>query len=269
VATYSRLMTGDVFWKWRSDLQAWAIPERILAQAPESPWIHPVENFTPRGDLHVDVPSRLRALEALPPGGSVLDIGCGGGRAAFGLVPPAASVVGVDQQQGMLDVFAGEAAARGTSCTTVLGNWPEAAASAPACDVVVCHHVLYNVQDLRPFVEAMTAHALRRVVAEIPLCHPLSSLSGAWQHFWGLERPLGPTADDALACVRSLGIDARMETFADPPQPPRAITDADVHHTRVRLCLTEDRDGEVREWLEANPRPRRELAALWWDVTSQ
>ncbi len=261
-------MTADVFARWRGDLQTWAIPDGILAQAPVSPWIHPVENFTPKGDLRVGTPSRMRALEALPNGGSVLDVGCGGGRAAFGLVPPAASVIGVDQQQGMLDVFAGEAVARGASCATVLGNWPETADSVPACDVVVCHHVLYNVQDLRPFLAALSSHARHRVVAEIPLRHPLSSLSGAWQHFWGLERPLGPTADDALACVRSLGIDARMETFADPPLPPREITYADVHHTRVRLCLTEDRDGEVREWLEANPRPRRELAAVWWDVTA-
>lgn len=259
-------MTGDVFGKWRNDLQAWAIPEQVLAQAPESPWIHPVENFTPKGDLHVDVPSRLRALEALPDGGSVLDIGCGGGRAAFGLVPPAGSVSGVDHQQGMLDVFSHEAAARGVVCSVHLGDWPAVAGTVPVCDVVTCHHVLYNVQDLRPFLEALTAHARRRVVTEIPLLHPLSSLSGAWRHFWGLERPLGPTADDALACARSLGIDARMETFADPPPPARAVTDDDVRHTRVRLCLTADRDDDVRTWLEANPRPARELAALWWDV---
>lgn len=265
--TYSREMTGDVFGKWRIGLQAWAIPEQILAQAPESPWIHPVENFTPKGDLHVDVPSRLRALEALPDGGSVLDIGCGGGRAAFGLVPPAGSVAGVDQQQGMLDVFSREAAARGVACSVHPGDWPAVAGTVPVCDVVTCHHVLYNVQDLRPFLEALTAHARRRVVTEIPLRHPLSSLSGAWRHFWGLVRPLGPTADDALACVRSLGIDARMETFADPPPPARAITDDDVRHTRVRLCLTADRDDDVRTWLEANPRPARDLAALWWDVT--
>ncbi|MFM8600911.1 MAG: class I SAM-dependent methyltransferase [Actinomycetota bacterium] len=259
-------MTGDVCGKWRNDLQAWAIPEQVLAQAPESPWIHPVENFTPKGDLHVDVPSRLRALEALPDGGSVLDIGCGGGRAAFGLVPPAGSVSGVDHQQGMLDVFSHEAAARGVVCSVHLGDWPAVAGTVPVCDVVTCHHVLYNVQDLRPFLEALTAHARRRVVTEIPLLHPLSSLSGAWRHFWGLERPLGPTADDALACARSLGIDARMETFADPPPPARAVTDDDVRHTRVRLCLTADRDDDVRTWLEANPRPARELAALWWDV---
>lgn len=161
-------MSADPFAKWREDLKSWAIPQHILDAAPESPWIHPVENFTPRGDLRVDVPSRLRAVEALPEGGSVLDIGCGGGRAAFGLVPPAASVVGVDQQQAMLDVFAREAAARGVQCTTVLGDWPAVSAPTPACDVVVCHHVFYNVQDLAPFVTELSAHAHRRVVVELP-----------------------------------------------------------------------------------------------------
>ena len=27
--------------KWKSDLQAWAIPKEIIDQAPENPWIHP------------------------------------------------------------------------------------------------------------------------------------------------------------------------------------------------------------------------------------
>ena len=259
-------MSIDPFAKWREDLKSWAIPQHILDAAPESPWIHPVENFTPRGDLRVDVPSRLRAVEALPEGGSVLDVGCGGGRAAFGLVPPAASVVGVDQQQAMLDVFAREAAARGVQCTTVLGDWPAVSAPTPACDVVVCHHVFYNVQDLAPFVTELSAHARRRVVVELPRRHPLSSLSGAWDHFWGLVRPGNPTAEDALECVRALGVDAHLETFSEPPPAAREVTDADVRHTRVRLCLPSDRDDDVRTWLEANPRPGRQLATIWWDV---
>ena len=64
----------------------------------------------------------------------------------------------------MLDVFALEAAARGVQCTTVLGDWPAVSAPTPACDVVVCHHVFYNVQDLAPFVTELSAHARRRVV---------------------------------------------------------------------------------------------------------
>ena len=27
--------------KWKSDLEAWAIPQEIIDQATESPWIHP------------------------------------------------------------------------------------------------------------------------------------------------------------------------------------------------------------------------------------
>lgn len=259
--------SSDPFDHWRTSLQQWAIPQHIIDGAPESPWIHPVENFVPRGDLHVEVPSRLRALEALDgQEPSVLDIGCGGGRAAFGLVPPAVHVVGVDHQQGMLDVFTAQAEDRGVRCTTVLGDWPEAAPRTPVCDVVVCHHVFYNVQNLRPFVEQLTSHAGRRVVVELPGHHPLSNMSPAWEHFWDLSRPVSPTADDALACVRSLGIDAHIEWFEDPPSVPREPTDDEVRHTRVRLCLTPDRDDDIRTFLRDNPRAPRRLATIWWDV---
>lgn len=260
-------MDNDVFARWKASLQEWAIPPHIVDAAPESPWIHPVESFTPKGDLHVDVPSRLRAVEVLSGNApSVLDIGCGGGRAAFGLVPPAVSVVGVDHQQGMLDVFAQQADSRGVQCTTVLGDWPDVAAGTPTCDVVVCHHVFYNVQELRPFVAALTDHARRRVVVELPTHHPLSSLSPAWHHFWGLERPVSPSAEDALACVRSMGADARIETFVTEGWGRPEVTDAEVRNTRIRLCLTADRDAEVREFLVQNPRTQRELATIWWDV---
>ena len=175
-------------------------------------------------------------------------------------------VVGVDHQQAMLDVFATEARARGVTSETVLGDWPEVQDVTPACDVVVCHHVFYNVQDLRPFVQALHSHAHRRVVVELPTLHPLSNLSAAWRHFWGLERPGSPSAEDALACVRSMGIDARMETFAVEGHTPEAVTDAEVVNTRIRLCLPAVRDPDVRAFLHENPRTRRDLATIWWDV---
>lgn len=250
---------------WQQSLPGWAIPARIIDQAPQSPWIHPVQSFRPDGDLHVDTPSRRRALEALPESGSVLDVGCGGGRAAFGLVPPATSVVGVDHQQGMLDVFSDEAARRGIACRTVLGDWPDVAPQAPRCDVVVCHHVFFNVADLRPFVEALHDHALRRVVVELPVHHPLSSLSPMWKHFWNLDRPTAPTAHDALAVVRSTGRDAQLEPF-DVRTGVREVTEDDVTFTRIRLCLPPERDDEIREWIENHPVTVRNLATIWWDA---
>lgn len=253
---------------WANALARWAIPQEIIDQAPQSPWIHPVESFRPTGDLFVESPSRLRALEALHGGApSVLDIGCGGGRAAFGLTPPATRVVGVDHQQVMLDVFTTEAQARGLDVETVLGNWPDVADITPTCDVVVCHHVFYNVANIEPFVHELSTHANMRVVVELPLRHPLSHLSDCWQHFWNLDRPTTPTAHDALEVVRSLGYDAVIEVIDSPP-PPHIVTDADVEHTRIRLCLPASRDGEIREFLLSHPRQGRTVATLWWNVSS-
>lgn len=263
-------MEHDVAAEWASALGRWGIPEHILDAAPQSPWIHPTESFRPTGDLFVDTPSRHRALEALARAGrapTVLDVGCGGGRAAFGLTPPAVAVVGVDHQADMLAVFADEAHSRGLEVRTLLGAWPTVAAQVPVCDVVVCHHVLYNVADLVPFVRALTAHAAHRVVVEIPERHPLSGLSTAWKRFWDLERPDTPTADDALAVIESTGVQATLESFTVADHKGE-VTDLDVEHTRIRLCLSADRDPEVREFLEQRPSTPRRLTTIWWDVTT-
>ena len=126
----------------------WGIPEAILRQAPQSPWVHPPESFKPISDLTLATPSWLRAKEALDAcqsGSQILDIGCGGGRGSLGLAPPAVRIIGVDQQQTMLDLFAKEATSRSIEFATIKGQWPEVAEQTPICDVVICHHVLFNV----------------------------------------------------------------------------------------------------------------------------
>ena len=258
-------MNSPIFEAWSKNLQEWAIPQHILDEAPQSPWIHPVSTFTPTGDLFVETPSRLRALEALPNGGSVLDIGCGGGRAAFGLTPPAQHVIGVDHQQGMLDVFTEQAHQRKVECSTVLGDWPDVSAQTPHADVVVCHHVLYNVQNIAPFIHALSQHANKRVVVEIPQHHPLSSLSGLWKEFWNLDRPTHPSSADAVDVIRACGYDPHFENFTQE-HGIRPVTDDDVRFTRIRLCLTPDRDNDIRQYLQRNPVTSRALTAIWWDV---
>src|SRR5207249_10460980 len=112
-------------------------------------------------------PSVRRAMEALPEGGSVLDIGSGSGAASLSLVPPAAFITAVDPVEDMLASFRELAARCGVGFSTVRGAWPDVAPKVQPADVVVCAHVLYNVQDLRPFVQAMTERAGRRVVVEV------------------------------------------------------------------------------------------------------
>lgn len=102
----------------------------------------------------------------------MLDVGVGGGAASLPLADRASLIVGVDQSEGMLDEFRGAAQARGVRAEALRGNWPEIAPLAPKVDVVVCHHVLYNVPRLGPFAQALNEHARRRVVIEITGRHP-------------------------------------------------------------------------------------------------
>src|SRR3954471_15979818 len=102
-------MTSPAADRWREELAGWEIPPEILAQAPESPWGFPPELFAAPPDP-VDTPSRDRALDALPDGGTVIDVGCGGGAGGLALVPPATLVVGIDESERMLTSFARSAA---------------------------------------------------------------------------------------------------------------------------------------------------------------
>jgi SAM-dependent methyltransferase len=253
--------------EWQRHLESWAIPDEILSNAPVPPWTHPVDlfkvnpNFTPSRNSSDEI-----AAEALPDEGSVLDIGCGGGRAAFALIPKVKTVIGVDHQQAMLDVFAETAASHGLKHEEVLGDWPEVSGSTSSADVVLCHHVFYNVQKLNPFISALSEKAQIRVVVELPTRHPMSDTNDAWEYFWGIQRPVGPDAELALEVVAEAGFDPKIKKFLDSP---RVVLDPNriVELTRIRLCLTADRDAEIAEFLNNRKTPPvRELATIWWDL---
>jgi hypothetical protein len=147
----------------------------------------------------------------------------------------------------------------------VVGGWPDVAGTVPSADVVVCHHVLYNVEDLVPFVSALGAHARRRVVCELTAVHPTTGLNGLWRHFWGLERPAGPTADDAVAVLREAGIEPGVERHARPPRTAEAHGAHLVPFVRRRLCLPAERDPEIEAFMGDDfSFPPSEAVTLWW-----
>ncbi len=237
--------------KWRSDLEDWAIPKEIIDQAPESPWIHPPALFQIPTLIEL-TPSHQKAFEALPIDGSILDIGCGGGIAAFAMGGKASLVIGVDHQSEMLNMFTENAKLRNIDSKVYEGFWPEISPEVEVADVAVAHHVVYNVQDIVPFIAAMNAHARKRVVIEMPQHHPLSNLSEAWKHFWKLDRPENPTPQDFMDVLLELGINGHMQLWDGQLRQERNLNDA-VRFTRIRLCLPESREPEVRDFLVNRP----------------
>jgi SAM-dependent methyltransferase len=271
--------TPDPLDAWREALASWAIPDQILAAAPESPWLLPPGLFARRADAQIERPTGValaRAAEALPAAGTVLDVGAGAGAASLPLTA-AARLIAVDERPDMLSELEARAARRGLATAAIAGRWPDVAAQAPPADVVVSSHVLYNVPDVGPFLVALHEHARRRVVVEITARHPLSVLNPLWRKFHDIERPERPTWRDAASAIRALGIDPSVETYRRPAGAASAVSfEALVRATRIRLCLAPELDPAVATALvEGGADPEdastwttgnHDLVALWWDV---
>jgi SAM-dependent methyltransferase len=266
--------------RWRDELARLAIPESILAAAPEPPWGFAPECFRRRGAsvAKTATPTTLRALEALPQGGSVTDVGVGGGATSLPLASRAGVILGVDAQPDMLEAFADNAAAVGVRAELVEGRWPEVADRVPVGDVVVAGHVFYNAPELGAFADAMDAHARRRVVGELTERHPLAWMRDLWLRFHGLDRPTGPSAEDALAVLREQGYDVRRDertATIEDGGAGFAQRDAAIASVRRRLCLSAARDDEIADALGERLRrlddgwdvgpAERTLVTLWWD----
>jgi SAM-dependent methyltransferase len=267
--------------RWREDLAAWAIPEHITAAVADSPWVLPRQVFARRADrLRRDPggPSFERAFEALDPPGSVLDVGSGAGAACLPLAPRITTLTAVDADNEMLGLLAGRAGEAGLTARVVHGRWPDIAGQLGPADVVTCHHVVFNVPDLGPFLDALTGHARRRVVVETAAAHPLTSLNPLWLRFHGLKRPEGPTAADTIAILAAMGNDPGHTEWSRPAAADYRSMAELVEVTRRRLCLPPERAGEVEAALlelgidSGQPgdlgSSGRDVVTIWWEGTA-
>lgn len=239
--------------RWRSELEAWALPEELLAAVDESPygwspelWRRRSRSATTHG-AETPTTTILRDLLGPPPAG-LLDVGAGRGRASLPLAAAGHHLVAVEQDAGMADGLLEEAS--GMDVTLVRGRWPEVAPRVPTADVSMCAHVVYDVQEIGPFVRALAAHARRAVVVEMTPTHPWSGLTPLYRALHGLDRPDGPTVDDFVDVVREeVGVACRLTRwerepgiwFADP-------SEIEAHYGR-RLLLPPERRHELGELL--------------------
>jgi SAM-dependent methyltransferase len=265
--------------EWGRELRRWVIPEAILEKAPETPYVFNKELFTHRAERSLrrePSGSDRRALEALPDGGTVLDVGCGAGASSLPLASRASLITGVDASAELLGEFERLSSEIGIPVEPVLGTWPDVAGRVRMADVVVCHHLFYNVQDLAPFVGALASHAHRRVVVEMTARHPLSWMNPLWQRFHGITRPQGPTADDAQAILEELGVLAHREDHREEQRGGFARKEDAIAFVRRRLCLWPEHDPEIAEALGDDLLSRDglwsagagdQLVTFWWDLS--
>ncbi len=264
--------------QWRAELAAWAIPGHITAAVADSPWVLSRQVFARRADrvaASPSGPSFERAAAALDPPGSVLDVGSGAGAASLPLLRRCTALTAVDAEADMLELLSQRVAGRGgPPVTLVPGRWPDVAAAAGTADVVTCHHVVYNVPDIEPFLAALTAAARRLVVVELTERHPLVSLNPLWLRFHGLVRPDGPTAGDLLTILAEMGLQPGHQRWVRPSGRDYGSPDELVDVTRRRLCLPPERSAEVADALadlgvDLDHPPDlgssgRELVTIWW-----
>lgn len=256
-------LPGDA---WREAIRLRATPEPLLAGAAEGrPALEP-ERFRWRPDFDATQPirpSRVRALEALPDGGSVLDVGVGAGASSFGLVGRAGLITGVDRQRDMLDLFEQSGRALGIRVRAVLGSWPDVAADVEAADVAVCHHAMYFAEAIEDFLHGLTAHARRRVVVEVSAHPPLTRLNPLWESLHGLSRPDWLVGDALQDVLGRLELDPQREDMVLPARP-HEVTPEFVAFVRRRLYVGPERDPDIEDFLRSLPPQPETIVALWW-----
>ncbi len=262
--------------RWRSQLEAWRIPDHLLAAAGESPYgwsqrawkrrsLVAAEGLEPRT---FTVVSNL-----LPDRGSVLDIGAGRGRASLPLAARGHELIAVERNSAMAAGLREDAGELGLSVEIIEASWPSAAEDLGVVDVVMSAHVVYDVHDIVPFLSAMQDHAQEAVVIELSDKHPWAGLAPYYRELHGLERPDGPTADDLVDLVTWMtGHAPHVERW----HRPGGLYFEDMEEVREmfgrRLVLPRARWSELDAVLDVTEvdgrlyvgEEQRNLVTVWW-----
>jgi len=267
---------------WREALAGWAIPEPILAAAPESPWTLPRAHFASRTDAQLAAGEGValaRAAEALRPRGSLLDVGAGTGRYTLPLARVAGRVTAVEPSAAMRSYLEASATERGLDNVTVVPEPWESARVEPH-DVALVSHVLYPIADVVPFIRKVDAVSRLACVLVIRIEQLGAGIESLWTEVWGSARPPEPTFLDLFNLLYAMGIRANAQVipFGTPRQGATlgATLDDALHQIRSLLFLAEDdprletvvrpripdvlvHRGDHWAWKEA-----RHAALIWW-----
>ncbi|MFO7548737.1 MAG: methyltransferase domain-containing protein [Acidimicrobiia bacterium] len=272
---------GPAARRWRDQLEAWAIPDRLLAAVEDSPYEWPAGLWRRR--LHRaeveggETATTVVARHLLGDGGALLDVGAGTGRASLPLAVEGHLLTAVERDAGMAAALREEAASRRLAIRVLEGPWPDLASVAGSVDVALSAHVVYDVADLGPFLRAMEDVARRGVVVELTRSHPWSGLAPWFRELHGLDRPTGPTDGDFVAVASEVcEVTPAVERWKRPGGLWFESRDEIVGFYARRLVLPPERRPELEALIEPAVRELpdgrlvvgedvRELTTVWWE----
>lgn len=266
---------------WRSQLEAWALPQDLLDAVPWNPYEWPADLFSRRDTSVADQETAerhtnavIRRFEPI----SLIDIGAGTGGSCLQFSAEGISVTAVESDAGMAAKLRSLIADRDLSVEVVEASWPGAVGLVEPADVVTCSHVIHNVSDPGPFLRAMQSVAHKAVVIQEFEVHPWAHLGPYYRELHGLERPVGPTVDDLVAVIEeALGVTPTVERWNGGRPMWFADRDELLTFYGRRLLVPDDRRADLEAALgpfiveRGDGRVQLEdrekaLATIWWRV---
>jgi SAM-dependent methyltransferase len=268
---------GPAAGHWRRELNAWAIPQDLLDAAPQSPYGWPASLWRRRAAAALASDRQTPTLDVIArlagPGGSVLDIGAGTGRASLPLAQAGHPVTALEPSKTMLEGLADTSL--GLPVAVIEGRWPEAKESVETHRVAMCAHVVFDVAEVGPFLTAMNERAAAGVVIEMTDRHPWVHLGPYYRALHALERPLGPSWEDLVKVVHEVvGVEPTVEHWRRPTDLWFESVEEILEFYGKRLLIGPDRWTELRALLEPDlvsgpdghqvGTESRDLVTIWW-----
>ncbi|MGI5837952.1 MAG: class I SAM-dependent methyltransferase [Chloroflexota bacterium] len=215
--------------------------------------------------------------QKIKPWMSVLDVGSGPGKYTLPLSKLAARVVAVEPSEQMADFLLRNIIEQGIENVTIVRQrWENA--DVGHADAVLCSHVLYDVDDVEPFLLKLNAHAIglcflaHHTDQYDPLFREL------WQRLYGEERRPMPVFADLLQVLEEMGIPAVVAGQMRPQMRLSfATVDEAVEYCTERMALSYSDPGN-RSLIAAHLRDLLEMVdgrlyapcssdvgVVWWE----
>jgi 2-polyprenyl-3-methyl-5-hydroxy-6-metoxy-1,4-benzoquinol methylase len=212
------------------------------------------------------------ATGAEPPPATVLDVGGGFGAVAVPLASRGRRVTVVEPHPTMVALLERWSAEAGVEArvATIREAWPDAAERAGIHDVVVCSHVLYPIEDVVPFLQALVAASRFACLVTLRMASSEIAPRELFEAFHGEPLVPQPTFTDLCAVLAALDLPFTAATFEAESTWSYADLD-EAEEVLAHSLLIAGRPDErawVREWARSELHEEKGRLVSPWRTTA-